>query len=215
MANSPEQEELQDAPATFRSHVWKYFGFPVTYNDSGVREVDKSVTVCKLCGTRKSYDDGNTSSMGTHLTRHHPDKVSTGAKPPTNPTQPSLPSAFSKPLSRDSPRAKSLTKAVGQFIAGGMHPYSVVEDYWFKNLMKVAEPRYTLPSRPHFRDKVVANLYSVEKERIVDGLAKASHIALTTDGWTSRSTKCFMTVTAHYITEDWTMGSVVLQTRVI
>ena len=58
---------------------WKYFAFPVTYNDSGVRVVDKKVTVCKLCCTRKAYDDGNTSSMGSHLTRHHPDKVTTGA----------------------------------------------------------------------------------------------------------------------------------------
>ena len=36
MANSPDQEELQNAPATFRFHVWKYFEFPVTYNDTGV-----------------------------------------------------------------------------------------------------------------------------------------------------------------------------------
>ena len=79
MANSPDQEELQNAPATFRFHVWMYFAFPVTYNDSGVRVVDKKVTVCKLCCTRKAYDDGNTSSMGTHLSRHHPDKVTTGA----------------------------------------------------------------------------------------------------------------------------------------
>ncbi|KAI4791001.1 hypothetical protein KUCAC02_034269, partial [Chaenocephalus aceratus] len=43
----------------------------------------------------------------------------------------------------------------------------------------------------------------------------ASSIALTTDGWTSRATESYLTVTAHYITPDcnWNMQSHVLQTR--
>ena len=61
-------EELE-RPASFK---WEHFGFPVKYNDEGKRLVDKTVTVCRHCGTRKPYDSGNTSSMATHLKRHHP-----------------------------------------------------------------------------------------------------------------------------------------------
>ncbi len=49
-------EELE-RPASFKSPVWENFGFPVKYNDEGKRLVDKTVTVCRHCGTRKPYED--------------------------------------------------------------------------------------------------------------------------------------------------------------
>ena len=60
-------EELE-RPASFKSPVWEHFGFPVKYNDEEKRLVDKTVTVCRHCGTRKPYDSGNTSSMATQAT---------------------------------------------------------------------------------------------------------------------------------------------------
>ena len=44
------------------------------------RLVDKTVTVCRHCGTRKSNDSGNTSSMVTYLKQHHPSASLTGVK---------------------------------------------------------------------------------------------------------------------------------------
>lgn len=46
-------------------------------------------------------------------------------------------------------------------------------------------------------------------------MSDTAHVALTTDGWTSRATESFLTVTAHYITSEWEMRSCVLQTRPI
>ena len=69
-------EELE-RPASFK---WEHFGFPVKYNDEGKRLVDKTVTVCRHCGTRKPYDSGKTSSMATHLKRHHPGVSLTGVR---------------------------------------------------------------------------------------------------------------------------------------
>lgn len=43
-------------------------------------------------------------------------------------------------------------------------------------------------------------------------MAKATAVALTTDGWTSRATQSYLTVTAHYITDEWELNSHVLQT---
>ena len=44
-------EELE-CPASFK---WEHFGFPVKCNDEGKRLVDKTVTVCRHCGTRSSH----------------------------------------------------------------------------------------------------------------------------------------------------------------
>lgn len=38
------------------------------------------------------------------------------------------------------------------------------------------------------------------KNKIFADLSNASSIAITTDGWTSRATESYVTVTAHYIT---------------
>ena len=57
------------------------------------------------------------------------------------------------------------------------------------------------------------SLYEQEKTKIVDELSQASSVALTTDGWTFRATESYVTITAHYITEEWEMRSPVLQTR--
>lgn len=204
-------EELE-CPASFKSPVWEHFGFPVKYNDEGKRLVDKTVTVCRHCGTRKPYDSGNTSSMATHLKRHHTGVSLTGVKAKAA-QQPLITAAFKQPLAAQSDRAKAITNAIGVFIGADMRPYSVVQNEGFKHMLKVLEPRYNIPSRTHFSEKIVPDLYEQEKKKVVDELSRASSVALTTDGWTSRGTESYVTITAHFITADWEMRSPVLQTR--
>lgn len=43
----------------------------------------------------------------------------------------------------------------------------------------------------------------------------STFIALTHDGWTSCATESYSTVTGHFITDDWELRSVVLQTSQI
>ncbi len=69
-----------------------------------------------------------------------------------------------------------------------------------KTMLKVLEPRYEIPSRTHFSIKIVPELYEQEKNKIAADLSDASSIAITTDGWTSKVTENYITVTAHYIT---------------
>ncbi len=204
-------EELE-RPASFKSPVWEHFGFPVKYNDEGKRLVDKTETVCRHCGTRKPYDSGNTSSMATHLKRHHTGVSLTGVKTKAA-QQPLITAAFKQPLVAQSDRAKAITNAIGVFIGADMRPYSVVQNEGFKHMLKVLEPRYDIPSRTHFSEKIVPDLYEQEKKKVVDELSRASSVALTTDGWTSRGTESYVTITAHFITADWEMRSPVLQTR--
>ncbi len=173
-------EELE-CPASFKSPVWEHFGFPVKYNDEGKRLVDKTVTVCRHCGTRKPYDSGNTSSMATHLKRHHTGVSLTGVKTKAA-QQPLITTAFKQPLVAQSDRAKAITNAIGVFIGADMRPYSVVQNEGFKHMLKVLEPRYDIPSRTHFSKKIVPDLYEQEKKKVVDELSRASSVALRPPG---------------------------------
>ena len=75
------------------------------------------------------------------------------------------------------------------------------------------EPRYTLPSRPHFRDVVIPHIYGEVRAKVEEELQKAMCISITTDGWTSRATESYIAATAHYMKDDWTIGNAVLQAR--
>ncbi len=118
-------------------------------------------------------------------------------------------------LQANSDRAQTITKAIGVFMALVMWPFCVVENDGFTHLLSVLEPRYQLPSRPHFSQNVLPHLYSEGRAKLVEDLSDAKCIALTTDGWTSRVTQSFMTITAHYITDNWVIKNPVLQTRAV
>lgn len=55
-------------------------------------------------------------------------------------------------------------------------------------------------------------MYNNVKEKVIKGLSSAHLVALTTGCWTSRATQRFMTVTAHYINDDWEILNPVPQT---
>ncbi len=59
---------------------------------------------------------------------------------------------------------------------------------------------------------MLPHLYSGVTAKLVEDLSNAKFIALTMDGWTSRATQSFMTITAHYITDNWVIKNPVLQT---
>ncbi len=218
MASGGDNEgcpELADAPASFKSSVWEHFGFHVTYDDNGNKTVDRTATVCKHCAKCIQYANDNTSNMTVHLRRHHYNvSISTNRREPVR-KQLLLSAAFKQPLSDKSDRAIAITKALGMFIAKYMQPCSVIECEGFRQLMNVLEPRYNIPSRRHFGTTVIPKLYDETRGEFEKELSDTAHVALTTDGWTSRATESFLTVTAHYITSEWEMRSCVLQTRPI
>lgn len=63
-------------------------------------------------------------------------------------------------------RATAITKSIGVFIAKDMRPYSVVENEGLQHMINMLEPRYDLPSRLHFSDKVIPKLYDEVKAEV-------------------------------------------------
>ena len=64
--------EVVDAPANFKSKVWQYFSFARVTDQNGIKTLDKTKTVSKVCEAHIAYGTGNTTNMFTHLQRKHP-----------------------------------------------------------------------------------------------------------------------------------------------
>ena len=54
--------------------------------------------------------------------------------------------------------------------------------------------------------------YAAMKHTLQESFCICDNLALTTDIWTSRTTQAYVTLTAHYITEEWKIQSYVLCT---
>lgn len=74
------------------------------------------------------------------------------------------------------------------------------------------EPRYHIPNRK-LTEKQIPALYDKVRREIAESLSYAQQVAITVDGWTSCATDSYVTVTAHYIDDEWVLQNHVLQTR--
>ena len=61
----------------------------------------------------------------------------------------------------------------------------------------------------------VPKLYEEKKSAVLELLKSTERVALTCDGWTSRATDSYVTITSHFISNEWALVSNVLQTRAL
>uniref|UniRef100_A0A1A8H4B8 BED-type domain-containing protein n=1 Tax=Nothobranchius korthausae TaxID=1143690 RepID=A0A1A8H4B8_9TELE len=203
--------QIKDPPKTLKADIWSCFGL---YQQSGRHDLDMSYAVCKTCRSKIKYV-GNTTNLRNHVSRFHPELLTTTpAVEPLSPAQPRIDVALSI-IPPNSEKGKKITQAVGAFIAKDLRPYSVVENPGFKHMLKTLEPRYKVPARSHFAEQVIPALYDETKAKILTSMSKANLVAITCDSWTSVATESYITVTAHYMSEDWQIISHVLQTRAV
>ncbi|XP_073699819.1 E3 SUMO-protein ligase ZBED1-like [Garra rufa] len=116
----------------------------------------------------------------------------------------------------ESQQTETATQAAAQEILlpkrGGMIPVYAVEKGSFRDLVKVLDPRYVMPSRKHFSKVELPRLYNACRAQVEKDVRSVVHYALTTDLWTSRATQPYMSVTIHYISKDWILCARCLQT---
>ncbi|XP_017294385.1 E3 SUMO-protein ligase ZBED1 isoform X2 [Kryptolebias marmoratus] len=202
MASSGEIS-IEDAPATFKSFVWRHFGYPVV-TINGDRVTDKTRTICKHCKKISPYTSANTSTMHRHLQNHHRslldqhENPQNRHRPPRNHRKslfkPAAVAVKAEPSRQTEPpqlpqltdRAAEITRDIGIFIAADLTPFSVVENVGFKRLLNTLEPNYTIPTRGHFSHTVVPSLYKECKTRVVQVLKDAESVAMTTEAWSFR-----------------------------
>ncbi|XP_050915051.1 zinc finger BED domain-containing protein RICESLEEPER 2-like [Lathyrus oleraceus] len=98
---------------------------------------------------------------------------------------------------------KAYRSALLVFVVLDKQPFSAVEGEGFKFYSKVMQPQFTIPSR-----RTVARdcfqLYLDEKQKLKAFFkSDCNRVALTTDCWTSIQNLNYLTLTAHFVDNEW------------
>ena len=188
------------------SPVWEYFDAPVEAKEKG-KDVMKAR--CKLCGVQLAHK-GGTTNLALHLSAKHPEEYRRAFGGPSSSAKQATLTTMVRKCSPE--RAATITKLIAEFVARDLRPLSVVSGDGFRQLLNTIEPGYQVPSHTHIT-KICRQIFQTTKEELRKTLEGQPHVALTTDIWTSRATQAYLTITAHFITAEWKMGSAVLQTQ--
>ena len=97
-------------------------------------------------------------------------------------------------------------------MAVNSQPFSIVEDIGFLRLMGNVCPKYTMPSRKYFAEKIIPEMYTTIKVRLLQDIHGKFSISFTTDIWSREAGgDSFINWTAHYINKNYVREECVLQ----
>ncbi|XP_005113571.2 zinc finger BED domain-containing protein 1-like, partial [Aplysia californica] len=189
-----------------------------------------TTVACNLCQCIFNHTTGSTSNLRRHLQVKH--LSMTGPKPlekndesvmketprrPGSMTQPTLLTTISNvsKYGADSIKKKALDDLLLEMITRDLQPFSIVEDRGFRGFVRGLDPRYELPSRRTLSRDLLPRKFQAEEQKLKASLESVTHVAITTDLWTSRQTESYITVTAHYFLPlpSWDLQSAVLTTQ--
>ncbi len=102
-----------------------------------------------------------------------------------------------------------------EFVALDDQPFSVVEDVGFRRLIEHIEPRYVMPSRRHFSEVCLPELFNVVATHVHEHIAAdISAISFTTDIWSSDvSITSMLSLTAQWIDADFQLQKILLHSQ--
>ena len=85
------------------------------------------------------------------------------------------------PLGFNHPTVRKITRSIAELIALDNQPFSIVDDIGFIRVMKVLEPRYTIPSRRYFAEVAIPDIFREVKEAMGNFFAQLDYLSCTTD----------------------------------
>ncbi|CAG5073901.1 Similar to ZBED1: E3 SUMO-protein ligase ZBED1 (Homo sapiens) [Cotesia congregata] len=112
----------------------------------------------------------------------------------------------------NNPKSEATSISLVKYIAMDMLPLSHVEGLGFTQFMKDILSEYIIPSRTVIKNRLEL-LYESVRNDILEAFHCFPYISITTDGWSSRLSDSFMTITAHAIDDLWNMRSVTVDTN--
>jgi hypothetical protein len=177
------------------SFVWKYF-----------KKIESDEQVeCKLCKKKLKFMN-STSSLIKHLSAIH--KITDA---PSKDQKPLWDFGVTAGRPCNDERQQQITKIVSMMIAEHNLPLHFTEYPGFRKLLAYVEPNYK-PVQYETVKQVILEEQNQLKEKLQKELRNAKAIALTTDAWTSLTNESYMAVTCSYISLNFELHSVVLDT---
>lgn len=192
--------------------MWEYF-VEVSPGKAQCNICDKIISMGSATSSGK-----NTTNLWSHLKHVHPEasEEAKKKKDTKDPSQPSVSQLFDKKTEwkNTDPRSVRIDAAVTEMIAVDNQPFSVVSDIGFKRLVTLMEPRYRIKDEKFYRTKMLDETYSrvLTKVKSLVKQDKAPFMAFTTDCW-SGTTESLMSLTGHFISEDWSRMQVMLNVK--
>lgn len=214
-AFTKESGSLVPKSGKSKSVVWNWYGFAVS-------DEKQTTPRCKVYLKAVSAKDSSTTNLFQHLANNHKPEWekcmgSRAEKEPEKrpaPKQVTLAASFSRgiPYNKADEKWKKITDAVAFHIAKDMVPIYTVEKAGFRHLLEVMDPRYELPSRKHFAEVVLPRLYNTTRNKVMKQLEDVPFFSATTDLWSSRTMQPYLSLTAHFINDEWGLEQICLQT---
>jgi hypothetical protein len=166
--------------------------------------VDAPTAACKHCHKKYLCDPRthDTTNLNHHILKcsKKPLVVSTDSTQ-TILTYPSVDGKLVQVSSRFD--KKACRSALSVFVVLDEQPFSAVEGEGFKFYSKVMQPQFTIPSRRTV-DRDCFQLYLDEKQKLKAFFkSDCNRVALTTDCWTSIQNLNYLTLTAHFVDNEW------------
>lgn len=207
------------------SVIWRYFGYRL--NDTEQKDV-----ICKTCHIKVTTSRGNTTNLYQHL-KQHKDKYeeckqlkaqTTSDKDEAAQNQPgtcpmkrqqnTITQVFARitPYDNSSRRHREITDAITNYLAKGMVPIYTVEKEGFRKMIRTLDRRYELPGRNHFSNTAIPHLYSKCRRKVQAEIATVKYFSTTTDLWSSRTSEPYISLTVHFIDDNFDLKSRCLQT---
>ena len=200
--------------------IWEFFN---------VSE-DTKLAVCETCKAKVPRGGDTTKSFTTtnliqNLTSKHPEvyakyqerKANQGPKQPKGTRKLSIEQQLSsievqdltKTWDINDTRALRVHRKVGEMVAIGCQPISVVEDVGFRQVLRTLEPRYQCPSRKYFTETIIPKIYSGMKEEVLKLLnnsnvaiacTERNYVSFTSNAWSSDvNNTSLLSLLAHWI----------------
>ncbi|XP_053298983.1 E3 SUMO-protein ligase ZBED1 [Pleuronectes platessa] len=200
------------------SAIWSYFGFRSD-------DVLQTQVLCKTCRTAVATSRGNTTNLHHHLQHNHKElheqfKASQTTKPKTlsssksKTLQQSISQSFAcvTPYEKTSKRHGEITEAITRYLAKDMMPINTVTKDGFVSLIRKLDRRYSIPSRNYFSQVAIPKMYDTCRKTVESELGQIEHYACTTDLWSSRTTEPYISLTVHFLDQDFELKTRCLQT---
>ncbi|XP_073344944.1 E3 SUMO-protein ligase ZBED1-like [Pagrus major] len=93
-----------------------------------------------------------------------------------------------------------------------MVPFQTVERSGFVGMISTLDSRYVVPSRKYFSEVEIPKLHGEVRDQVETELREIKHYATTTDLWSSRTMDPYISLTIHFIDDEWKLCSKCLQT---
>ncbi|XP_050248897.1 zinc finger BED domain-containing protein RICESLEEPER 2-like [Quercus robur] len=102
-------------------------------------------------------------------------------------------------------------KALAKMVIIDEFPFRFVEGYGFQRYSTIVQPKLRIRDIPSCQTlaRDVIGIYGVEREKL-NGALKGHRVCLTTDTWTSIQNLNYMSLTFHFIDDDWKLHKRIL-----